>query len=52
LSLLRKILLAGMVLLSIVPVSACGKKPVAVDPPLGSEESGFPHVYPKPGANN
>jgi len=49
---LRKILLAGMVLLSIVPVSACGKKPSNVDPPLGAEESGFPHVYPKPDMNN
>lgn len=34
-------LLAGCLALT-----ACGKKASMVDPPLGAEDSGFPHTYP------
>lgn len=38
-----------LVMLAIVSgLSACGKKPGHVDPPVGVPEEGFPHTYPDP----
>lgn len=63
----RRFILTGMVLLCIMPVSACGKKPAHVDPPETPQQDhtngnaqgdagwdqagGFPHVYPDPATN-
>jgi hypothetical protein len=40
-----------MMLLCILPVSACGKKPPHVDPPADAEDTTYPQVYPDPATN-
>jgi predicted small lipoprotein YifL len=48
----RTVILTGMMLLSIMSVSACGKKPPHVDPPSDVEDDTFPHqIYPDPNGN-
>ena len=48
----RKAVLTGMVLLGIMSVSACGKKPSFVDPPEDMpEDVVFPRIYPAPEMN-
>ncbi|MGB9153717.1 MAG: hypothetical protein WCD70_11615 [Alphaproteobacteria bacterium] len=44
---LTKAILAGMMLICIMSVSACGKKAAHVDPPEGSEGN-YPATYPDP----
>jgi hypothetical protein len=40
-----------MMLLCIMSVSACGKKPPHVDPPTDADgDTTFPHIYPDPKA--
>lgn len=48
---LVKTILTGMMLICIMSVGACGKKPPHVDLPEGAEDSGFPHTYPDPKTN-
>jgi hypothetical protein len=44
---LRKIIITGMMLICVMSVSACGKKPAHVDPP--DDETGiYPRIYPDP----
>jgi len=40
-----------MMLICIMSVGACGKKPPHVDPPEGAEDTKFPLVYPDPKTN-
>ena len=35
-------------LLMILPLSACGKKPNQLDPPPGAQDNAFPKIYPDP----
>jgi predicted small lipoprotein YifL len=42
----KEIVLTGMMLLCIMSVSACGKKPPHVSPPEDAEDTTFPHIYP------
>jgi predicted small lipoprotein YifL len=47
----RKILLTGMMLICVMSVCACGKKPPHVDPPEDSDDTTFPIIYPDPSTN-
>ncbi|MDR3425737.1 MAG: hypothetical protein P4M13_11825 [Alphaproteobacteria bacterium] len=47
----RKAVLTGMMLLCIMSVCACGKKPAHVDVPEDAGDTVFPAVYPNPAMN-
>jgi predicted small lipoprotein YifL len=48
---IRKLVLAVMMLVCVLSVAACGKKPPHVDPPSDVEDDAFPQVYPDPKSN-
>jgi predicted small lipoprotein YifL len=50
-NLLRKTILLGVMLLSVMCTSSCGKKPPHVDPPSDVEDDTFPQIYPNPAEN-
>jgi hypothetical protein len=49
--LFKKAIITGMMLLGIMSVSSCGKKPPRVDAPSGKENDTFPLIYPDPQYN-
>jgi len=44
----RRLTGVAALLLLVLPLGACGKKPDQVDPPPGAEQSTFPRTYPDP----